>query len=494
MNNNYLWTDGENTYYSTSSEHLVFNKEKLAWEPKEWNNIYYSFTGEGVWSDGENIYYDHYQILNKETSTWEDLPTSYWNISFEGINVISINNNIYYIYDGDYYILNKESKIWNYLGKTNSSDGYSIDRVSARGIVKKDESTALYTYYSYYGNDMNERYRLYKFNEEDFVWEYVGNHTYTDIPGTKLYNFDDEYLMHYKGDLIYIYDKEHFIYDMNENIWKVLDFKFNNSEEMGYFSGRNTWSDGENTYLSYYGGQHFILKTRDIPSGDERMIINQQILKDIGDAVRYITDEDKKYTIDEIVHILDLQPEQFERILYRWTGVESSRYYDPEDDYYADWGDLWGGYGNYYAEDGPDYGFYMGIPDAFLQFFGTDSYLIVQWGDHDWMDWYGYTGSSEPSQSTIFPLKDFKFENISEEDKEQNHLSIDKQFYPYECPAKVGDKPKTYWGSYTLSCEFDALGSPTGAMLSWDNWAGGASDTSMDGQAIFSIISKEKVL
>ena len=70
---NGIWTDGENIYYSNSTNHYVLNRETSTWEPKTWNGLT-SFGGEHIWTDGTDIYYSYgtnQYVLNRETSTWE---------------------------------------------------------------------------------------------------------------------------------------------------------------------------------------------------------------------------------------------------------------------------------------------------------------------------------------------------------------------------------------------------------------------------------------
>ena len=68
----YVWTDGENIYYSFNSDQYVLDKATSTWTAKTWSGLT-SFSGSGIWTDGDNIYYsnasDQY-VLDKATSTW----------------------------------------------------------------------------------------------------------------------------------------------------------------------------------------------------------------------------------------------------------------------------------------------------------------------------------------------------------------------------------------------------------------------------------------
>ena len=70
----YIWTDGNNTYYSWTHTNYVLDKVTSTWEFKEWNN-WDDIDGEQVWTDGSNVYYsngsDQY-VLAKTLKTYID--------------------------------------------------------------------------------------------------------------------------------------------------------------------------------------------------------------------------------------------------------------------------------------------------------------------------------------------------------------------------------------------------------------------------------------
>ena len=112
---NDIWTDGDNIYYSYLTDQYVLNKETSTWAPKTWNGLS-SLNGDGVWTDGNNIYYSDggssYQyVLNKETSTWA--PKT-WNIDLlTGQNIWTDGDNIYCSAITGNYIYNKETGLWS---------------------------------------------------------------------------------------------------------------------------------------------------------------------------------------------------------------------------------------------------------------------------------------------------------------------------------------------------------------------------------------------
>ena len=63
----FIWTDGDNIYYSYESNHYVLDKSTSTWVSKTWNGIKISkLTGDNVWTDGDNIYYS-YKGTSSET-------------------------------------------------------------------------------------------------------------------------------------------------------------------------------------------------------------------------------------------------------------------------------------------------------------------------------------------------------------------------------------------------------------------------------------------
>ena len=126
---NHIWTDGENIYYSYgSSNQYVLDKSTSTWSPKEWTGLT-NYIGDYIWTDGENIYYsflgDQY-ILDKSTSTWSP---KIWSglTSFYGPGTWSDGDNIYYSVSSNQYVLDKLTSTWSpktWTGLTNPEGGY----------------------------------------------------------------------------------------------------------------------------------------------------------------------------------------------------------------------------------------------------------------------------------------------------------------------------------------------------------------------------------
>ena len=108
-----IWTVGQDIYMSSNSTHYKFNKEVLKWERIYWNGLT-SFYGDNIWTDGENTYYSSntsQYVLNIETSTWE---TKTWQglTSFYGTSTWTDGENTYYSSNTSQYVLNKETSSW----------------------------------------------------------------------------------------------------------------------------------------------------------------------------------------------------------------------------------------------------------------------------------------------------------------------------------------------------------------------------------------------
>ena len=70
----YIWTDGENIYYSSDSTQYVLDKSTSTWTTKTWTGLT-SFRGGYVWTDGERVYYSRnaysQYVLDKANRDWQ---------------------------------------------------------------------------------------------------------------------------------------------------------------------------------------------------------------------------------------------------------------------------------------------------------------------------------------------------------------------------------------------------------------------------------------
>ncbi len=249
----YVWTDGQNVYYSFGPEQYVLNKETSTWEEKNWSEYIPNLSGIDMWTDGQNLYgvdgyifdnklcYNHY-VLNKSTSTWEQ--TVFYGLdnasSFSGINIWTDGQNVYYSYGpSEQYVLNKETstweaKIWNgftdFAGSDVWTDGQNIycsESKDNQYVLNKETSTWEEK------NWIFEKDRFYIYG----VW--------TD--GQDIFSFSNTI----NGTECYVLEKQ-------TSTWKFLLTL--NLENMDYaFSPEYIWSDGTNYFYSQQSDQ-FILK------------------------------------------------------------------------------------------------------------------------------------------------------------------------------------------------------------------------------------------
>lgn len=139
-----IWTDGLNYYYSSGTKHYVLNDN--TWEDKEWYG-FTDFRGEYIWNDGADTYYScgtKQYVLNG--NTWEEKE---WE-NLSEVNVDSIwsdgSNTYYSIGTGSnynspiHYVLKNGEWTETYFGG-NVIRGFKPEYVWTDGV---------YTYYSYY--------------------------------------------------------------------------------------------------------------------------------------------------------------------------------------------------------------------------------------------------------------------------------------------------------------------------------------------------------
>ena len=221
-----VWTIGDNVYYSLNSSHYVLNKETNTWEVMTWNGLT-SFGGQNVWTDGTDYYftekYIHYK-LNQGTNTWEEVTlgeqTLYYGKSVwtDGINIYSSDNS-------NQFIFNKSTKIWEEM-TWNGVSSFSASEIwidgddiySLTGLLsdtcKLNKETNTWELYSFYG--------FYKFNGSD-IWT------------------DGENFYHNKN----------FMLNQETNTWESVNIDW--SVISNFRGAEYIWTDGINTYYSYYG-------------------------------------------------------------------------------------------------------------------------------------------------------------------------------------------------------------------------------------------------
>ena len=233
----YIWTDGENIYYSNGSNHYVLDKATSTWSAKTWTGLT-QFYGERIWTNGEDVYYsagtNKQYVLDKSTSTWTT-KTWYGCTFVDGRYVWSDGDNIHYDQQNAHYVLdgltsNWEEKTWinvpsNFTSKDVWFDGENI----------------------YYSANSNQ----YVLNKSTSTWSEITWTGISEFSGRNVWS-----------DGTYVYCNG---YDANYNtVWRVLDSSTSTWLEKTWsgldWQGKNIWTDGDDIYYSNNTYQYTLLK------------------------------------------------------------------------------------------------------------------------------------------------------------------------------------------------------------------------------------------
>lgn len=221
-----VWTDGEEIYYSSGSNHYVLDKTTSTWSTKTWTGLT-SFNGINVWSDGENIYYSYdgtNYVLDKSTSTWS---TKSWSglSSFRGQYIWDDDDNVYYSYDNVNKVLNKntgawQNKLWNGCAYVN---GYN---------VWKDGDTV------YFSGGNDSQFVLNKATKtwEPKTWNGI---SIGSLTGQRIWTDGEDIYFSYGVGSQYILNRD-------TDTWERASWQSTNIS-----SGTYVWTDGDSTYYSY---------------------------------------------------------------------------------------------------------------------------------------------------------------------------------------------------------------------------------------------------
>ena len=218
----YIWSDGNNIYYSNKTTHYVLDKSTSTWSQKTWAGLT-NFSANNVWTDGDNIYYSYettHYVLEKSTSVWK---TKTWNglSDFFGSGIWTDGDNIYHSIGGDSYVLNKANSTWSL--KT----WIGFNAISASKIWTDGENV----YYSNVGQQ-------YVLNKSTSTWNIK---TWTGLT-----NFEGQYVWS-DGDNIYCSRERFYQYVLNKSTstWTTKSWT-----GLTNFYGEDVWTDGDNIYYS----------------------------------------------------------------------------------------------------------------------------------------------------------------------------------------------------------------------------------------------------
>lgn len=229
----YIWTNGDDVYYSYGSTHYIWDKENSIWAMKIWFDNSLSWYGYNVWTDGENTYLSngtsHY-IFNKSKDMWESI-TWYGIDSFQG------------------------QDIWKHSGNIYCSNGTTTCRL--------DKTTR--TWITATGGGVYGRY-IWTLNDEVYI-SYVNNSTVYNKKLTNsgwvtqnwngYYPQTGEDVYTYNGNTYYFHgdtpssgsgaSKRGSVYNPNTNNWDDI---INASYSASSYYGQDVWTDGDKYYVS----------------------------------------------------------------------------------------------------------------------------------------------------------------------------------------------------------------------------------------------------
>ena len=228
---NYIWTDGENIYYSDGSTQYILDKSTSTWSTKSWTGLT-SFYGGHIWTDGENIYYSNgstQYILDKSTSTW---TTKSWTglTVFNGNNIWTDGENIYYNSGSTQYVLDKSTSTWSAKSWTGlTSTGFN------GGAIWTDGENIYYS-------DGSTQYILDK-----------STSTWSTKSWTGLTNFNRSGIWTDGENIYFSSTTNHYALNKSTSTWVTKSWTGLTS-----FYGFQIWTDGKNIYCSGSSNQYVL--------------------------------------------------------------------------------------------------------------------------------------------------------------------------------------------------------------------------------------------
>lgn len=233
-----IWTDGDNIYFSSGTNHYVLDKSTSTWESKSWNGLT-NFGGSHIWTDGDDIYcsLDSIQyVLDKSTSTWS---TKTWSgsIPISATDIWTDGDNIYSSYETPHlgythYVLNKSTSTW----ETKTWTG--LTSFVGNGIWTDGDDI----YYS----DGSKQYVL---DKSTSTWNTKTWSGLTYIYGYKIWTDGN--------NVYYSYNKNQYILNKSTSTWSTKTWN-----GMTNFNADYVWTDGDNIYYSYGPVEYYIPVTK----------------------------------------------------------------------------------------------------------------------------------------------------------------------------------------------------------------------------------------
>lgn len=276
----WVWTDGDNIYYSFNGDNYVLDKSTSTWSTKTWNGTSAfdsSLIGGAVWTDGNDIYYSNGPdqfVLNKSTSTW---TTKTWDGIYQpyASSIWTDGENIYYSSGSTNFVYDKSttkwsSKSWNGYHQIDGpniwTDGDNIYFSSGTNQYVLDKATSTWNPKTWNG-----------------LTSYYGVYVWTD--GTDVYYSDNS---------------NQYVLDKATSTWNPKTW-----DGLTSFRGDDIWSDGTDTYYSNAANQYGLVDVPD-PSADYLSKITLPVkVEGVTTSVEFtLKDAEARGMIEDLGHAL----------------------------------------------------------------------------------------------------------------------------------------------------------------------------------------------
>ena len=278
FNEEYIWSDGTNCYYSFGTYHYIFDIETKSWLSIMWSGLT-SFGGNYVWTDGVNIYFssgaDQY-VLDKETKTWSTIT---WTglTSFYGSYVWTDGVNTYYSKGANQYVLDINTKTWSivtWAGLTSFNgsyvwtDGVNTYYSSGTNQYVLDINTKTWSIVTWAGlTSFNGSYvwtdgvnTYYSSGTNQYVLD-INTKTWSIVTWIGLTNINGNCVWTDGLDIYYLKDNSKFyILDKSIYTWYEINFNYNSYNGLVDIDGDDIWTDGVNIYYSAGADQYVLDK------------------------------------------------------------------------------------------------------------------------------------------------------------------------------------------------------------------------------------------
>ena len=201
----YIWTDGTNTYYSNGTNHYIFDSITLTWSSVTFTGLT-NFNGKDIWTDGTNVYHGLgiSYVLNKKDRSWS---RKYWTLPSSLGSYLATGDNVWY------------QKLY-------------VDGSLTSNIRYSDTGN---------GTTGNDYQLVLSKTTDEWTKESLGSLNPQTFDGLSIWHDvqDNVYMITNSGN--------HYVLDTSESRWVAKTWTGAPSP----FYANYVWNDGVNTYYSY---------------------------------------------------------------------------------------------------------------------------------------------------------------------------------------------------------------------------------------------------